>query len=95
VKRIKRKNFARVVMGEGALSFMWRSVLPISFLSKSMLPEVEQKERQVTAISNLPIIREGEQGERTFLSETWYQVWKATGETTNGVVDTWCQIPHA
>ncbi len=36
-----------------------------------------------------PILRAFEQGERVFLSETWYQVWKTTGETTNGVVDTW------
>ncbi|GLV60134.1 hypothetical protein KDH_69570 [Dictyobacter sp. S3.2.2.5] len=39
-----------------------------------------------------PIIQEFEQGERTFLSQTWYQVWKTTGETTNGVVDTWFEV---
>ena len=40
----------------------------------------------------VPIVREEEQGERTFLSPTWYQVWKATGETTNGVVETWFEV---
>ena len=39
-----------------------------------------------------PILRAFEQGERTFLSETWYQVWKTTGETTNGVVETWFEV---
>src|SRR5947209_17525203 len=39
-----------------------------------------------------PIIRELEQGERTFLSQTWYQVWKTTGETTDGVVDSWFEV---
>lgn len=42
--------------------------------------------------TSVPIIREAGQGERTSLSETWYQVWKATGETTNGVVDTWFEV---
>ncbi|MBO0789712.1 MAG: cupin domain-containing protein [Ktedonobacteraceae bacterium] len=39
-----------------------------------------------------PILRAFEQGEQVFLSETWYQVWKTTGETTNGVVDTWFEV---
>lgn len=39
-----------------------------------------------------PIIQESEQGEQVFLSEIWYQVWKTTGETTNGVVDTWLEV---
>jgi mannose-6-phosphate isomerase-like protein (cupin superfamily) len=39
-----------------------------------------------------PILRAFEQGEKLFLSETWYQVWKTTGETTNGVVDTWFEV---
>ncbi len=39
-----------------------------------------------------PIIREEDQGEKTFLSDSWYQVWKTTGETTNGVVDTWFEV---
>jgi mannose-6-phosphate isomerase-like protein (cupin superfamily) len=39
-----------------------------------------------------PILRAFEQGEQLFLSETWYQVWKTTGETTNGVVDTWFEV---
>jgi mannose-6-phosphate isomerase-like protein (cupin superfamily) len=42
--------------------------------------------------TSVPIISEAEQGERTFLSETWYQVWKGTGATTNGVVDTWFEV---
>ena len=42
--------------------------------------------------NSFPIIREEEQGEKTFLSENWYQVWKTTGETTNGVVDTWFEV---
>jgi mannose-6-phosphate isomerase-like protein (cupin superfamily) len=46
----------------------------------------------MTENATSPIIRELEQGERTFLSETWYQVWKTTGETTNGVVDTWFEV---
>ena len=46
----------------------------------------------MTENATSPIIREVEQGERTFLSETWYQVWKTTGETTNGVVDTWFEV---
>jgi mannose-6-phosphate isomerase-like protein (cupin superfamily) len=40
----------------------------------------------------VPIIREADQGEMTYLSETWYQVWKAKGETTNGIVDTWFEV---
>ncbi|MBA2394486.1 MAG: cupin domain-containing protein [Ktedonobacteraceae bacterium] len=40
----------------------------------------------------LPIIRGLEQGERTYLSETWYQVWKTTGETSNGIVDSWFEV---
>ncbi len=42
--------------------------------------------------TSVPIIREAGQGERTSLSETWYQVWKATGETTNGAMDTWFEV---
>ncbi len=41
---------------------------------------------------SVPIISELEQGEKTFLSETWYQVWKTTGETSNGVVDSWFEV---
>ena len=40
----------------------------------------------------VPIIRDLEQGEKTFLSEIWYQIWKTTGETSNGVVDTWFEV---
>lgn len=40
----------------------------------------------------VPIIRELEQGEKTFLSDSWYQVWKTTGETTNGAMDTWFEV---
>jgi len=46
----------------------------------------------MTENATSPIIRAVEQGERTFLSQTWYQVWKTTGETTNGVVDTWFEV---
>lgn len=41
---------------------------------------------------SVPIIREADLGEMTPLSETWYQVWKATGETTNEVLDTWFEV---
>jgi len=34
---------------------------------------------------SVPIIQEAGQGEKMSLSQTWYQVWKATGETTNGL----------
>ncbi|QBD78097.1 cupin domain-containing protein [Ktedonosporobacter rubrisoli] len=46
--------------------------------------------------TSIPAILDEEQGEKTFLSEAWYQVWKATGETTNGVVETWFEVvpPH-
>ncbi len=44
------------------------------------------------AKTSIPIIYEVEQGKKTLLSETWYQLWKATGDTTNGVVDTWFEV---
>src|SRR4051812_40939213 len=38
------------------------------------------------------IIQEASQGKIIYLSETWYQVWKGTGETTNGTLDTWFEV---
>lgn len=42
--------------------------------------------------TSVPIIREAGQGETTSLSETWYQIWKATGETTKGAADIWVEV---
>jgi len=50
------------------------------------------KRRDQMTSTSIPIIQETGQGKMTSLSETWYQVWKATGETTNGVVDTWFEV---
>ncbi|MBV9230347.1 MAG: cupin domain-containing protein [Chloroflexi bacterium] len=41
---------------------------------------------------SVPIIREAGQGETISLSETMYQIWKATGETTKGAADIWVQV---
>ena len=42
--------------------------------------------------SALPILVEAGQGETTLLPENASQVWKATGETTNGAVDLWVEV---
>ena len=42
--------------------------------------------------TSVPIIRELNEGDKTYLSKTWYQVWKTTGETTNGELDTWFEV---
>jgi mannose-6-phosphate isomerase-like protein (cupin superfamily) len=42
--------------------------------------------------TSVPIIREAGQGETIYLSETWYQIWKATGETTKGAADIWVEV---
>jgi mannose-6-phosphate isomerase-like protein (cupin superfamily) len=54
--------------------------------------EEHERKNQMTEHVTSPILRAFEQGERVFLSETWYQVWKTTGETTNGVMDTWFEV---
>src|SRR5215471_8605126 len=42
--------------------------------------------------SSLPIILEAGQGETTLLPDNVSQVWKATGETTNGALDWWMEV---
>ncbi len=42
--------------------------------------------------TSVPIIREAGQGETIYLSETMYQIWKATGETTRGAADIWVEV---
>jgi quercetin dioxygenase-like cupin family protein len=42
--------------------------------------------------TSVPIIREAGQGETLSLSETMYQIWKATGETTRGAADIWVEV---
>jgi mannose-6-phosphate isomerase-like protein (cupin superfamily) len=42
--------------------------------------------------SALPIILEAGQGETTLLPENASQVWKATGETTDGALDLWVEV---
>ena len=42
--------------------------------------------------SALPIIVEAGQGETTLLPENASQVWKATGETTDGALDLWVEV---
>lgn len=42
--------------------------------------------------TSVPIIREAGQGETIYLSETMYQIWKATGETTGGAADIWVEV---
>lgn len=41
---------------------------------------------------SVPIIREAGQGETIYLTETMYQIWKATGDTTRGVADIWIEV---
>src|SRR5882724_12241639 len=43
-------------------------------------------------MTSVPIIRAADQGKMIYLSETWYQIWKATGETTNGTADMWFEV---
>ena len=45
--------------------------------------------------SSLPIILEAGQGETTLIAENASQVWKATGETTNGALDFWVEVVPA
>ncbi len=42
--------------------------------------------------TSVPIIREAGQGETIYLSETWYQIWKVTGENTKGAADIWLEV---
>lgn len=43
--------------------------------------------------SNLvPIIQDASQGKKTYLSKNWYQVWKTTGEDSNGRLDSWIEV---
>jgi len=42
--------------------------------------------------ASIPIIRTAEQGERTFLSKTWYQEWKTKGEEANGAMEAWFEV---
>ncbi len=42
--------------------------------------------------SSLPILLQAGQGETTRLAENASQVWKATGETTNGALDLWVEV---
>ena len=44
------------------------------------------------ASDSVPTILKASQGEMTYLSKTWYQVWKATGETTDGRLDAWIEV---
>jgi mannose-6-phosphate isomerase-like protein (cupin superfamily) len=53
---------------------------------------IKERKSEMTEHTPGPIIRAEEQGEKTFLSDTWYQVWKTIGETSNGVVDTWFEV---
>lgn len=40
----------------------------------------------------IPTIQDISQGEKTYLAENWYQVWKTTGETSDGRLDTWLEV---
>lgn len=42
--------------------------------------------------TSVPIIRDAGEGEIIQLSETMYQIWKATGETTKGAADIWIEV---
>lgn len=42
--------------------------------------------------TSVPIIRDAGQGEIIHLSDTMYQIWKATGEATNGAADIWVEV---
>src|SRR5947207_7800476 len=80
-------------MGEVALFFISRSVQAREHFRGDVCSlEGSERRNQMTEQVTSPILRAFEQGEQVFLSETWYQVWKTTGETTNGVVDTWFEV---
>jgi mannose-6-phosphate isomerase-like protein (cupin superfamily) len=40
----------------------------------------------------VPIIQDVTQGKKTYLAENWYQVWKTTGEDSNGRLDSWLEV---
>jgi mannose-6-phosphate isomerase-like protein (cupin superfamily) len=55
------------------------------------LHALSKRRNQMTSTS-VPIMREAGQGETIYLSETMYQIWKATGETTRGAADIWIEV---